>query len=168
MMSCSTHVKVLGPELWMDNGALEVFDSGNFRRQRVLIIIVSCCEEHEFGMHHLLRAVCIESKSPSLLISAPVRSLDFVSKLDFLVDTVHGSSLLHVTFNRRTVGDSPLFGPRSPGKTKSPQIAVTSNTWIFLISVRTSVCFCSDKWHVRKSPKCLRFHRDLQELCMRR
>lgn len=72
----------------MNSYAFELFQIGNFGFQRVVVIIVSRCQNNEACVDMLGIAVRIDGKSPCSLVRGPVGMGYFMAILDLFVDTM--------------------------------------------------------------------------------
>lgn len=120
-----TRVVVLfGPELRVDDRALELRNPGYGGGEDLVVVVVARAEDEEAGVIVLRFAIGIDLERPGLLIRGPVGREEFLMELHFPVDAVLGSGLVDVLPDCRALCDEFLVHPRPPGETEGVEVRV--------------------------------------------
>lgn len=134
-------VQVLRPELRMDDLALELVESGDMRRQRMLVVIVPGAEDDEPRLYPdgqgllllLIVAVVVvhvDVQVPEILFRGPVGRGQMVAILDVPVDSGFGGGFLHILLDGPAVRDGTIARPRTPCESEGVQIRVGADAGV--------------------------------------
>lgn len=117
------------PELWVNNLALEVLNTGDIRLQSCIVVVVTSASIEEARPVVLLLSILVDSDKPASLLCRPISVGDLGAESDVFGDAVIISDLLEVSDDFLTlcnIGASPLL----EGVTESVKIRVGSNTGV--------------------------------------
>lgn len=118
-------VEVFVPELWVNDLSLEVFDTWDGGFERSFIVVIASAQLQPSSTEGLLsRSIGRDIKSPRLVVTRPVGSIDFVVEEDLLVNAEHLSRLLDIVDDQVSLSNGGVLSPVSPWEAEGVQIGV--------------------------------------------
>lgn len=123
-------VQVLWPELRVNDLALEVLNSRDFRRHSFAVIVVSCAKYNEAGAQILLTLGCVDFETPILLICGPIGRQKFVAVVDVFVDTESVCGISQVLLDGCSICHCAILLPWEKLEAKCVHVRIATDTGI--------------------------------------
>lgn len=124
-------VEILGPELWMDDFALEILKTRDGGFERLVIVVVAGTHEEESTPESLLlRLIGRDVESPRLVLSRPASFVDKMVEEDVLVDAELTCRFFDVVDDHLALCDGGLVVPRSPWEAECEEIRVGADAGV--------------------------------------
>lgn len=121
-------VKVLGPKLGMDDGALELVDAGDDGLQRLVVVVVARAEADEAAAQLRLDGVLGGNvKGPRVCFAGPAHGVDFVAEFNVRRNALLLDGLVQVLLDQMATCNRRALVPWLPREAERVEVRVGSN-----------------------------------------
>ena len=105
-------VKVLGPELRVDDGAGKIRNTGKVGSVAAVVPVIAGAQLEEAAGQLPFALGCRDRDGPARIVARPARRGDPLAEADMPIDPGFGGGILQVRQDRRAIRDRLLAGPR--------------------------------------------------------
>lgn len=123
-------IDIVGPELRVDDPAVEILDPGEVGRVAPGVIVIAGGHEQEGAGESDFGAVAIRHHGPQRVVARPVRPLDVVTVTDVPIHAIFARRLVEIAQNRRAVRDRLGIGPRLEREAQRVHVRIRADAGI--------------------------------------